>query len=164
MCIRTYVPFFFSSRRRHTRYWRDWSSDVCSSDLERSLLRLELVEVAEEIALEDLRVERGHAVHAVAADDGQVGHPHALLAVLLDDGHALRRRVGPPPAPDLGQEPRVDLVDDLQMPGQHQSEHAGRPVPARPTTGACSPSGCRTPGWACRTAWPARRACPPRPG
>src|SRR5947209_4571125 len=27
--------FFFSSRRRHTRYWRDWSSDVCSSDLFR---------------------------------------------------------------------------------------------------------------------------------
>src|SRR3712207_8588899 len=27
--------FFFSSRRRHTRYWRDWSSDVCSSDLSR---------------------------------------------------------------------------------------------------------------------------------
>src|SRR3712207_9530366 len=25
---------FFSSRRRHTRYWRDWSSDVCSSDLD----------------------------------------------------------------------------------------------------------------------------------
>src|SRR3712207_8314283 len=24
---------FFSSRSRHTRYWRDWSSDVCSSDL-----------------------------------------------------------------------------------------------------------------------------------
>src|SRR3712207_7160080 len=28
--------FFFSSRRRHTRYWRDWSSDVCSSDLKQS--------------------------------------------------------------------------------------------------------------------------------
>src|SRR3712207_7105491 len=27
------MSFFFSSRRRHTRYWRDWSSDVCSSDL-----------------------------------------------------------------------------------------------------------------------------------
>src|SRR6266496_5744059 len=25
--------FFFSSRRRHTRFLRDWSSDVCSSDL-----------------------------------------------------------------------------------------------------------------------------------
>src|ERR1035437_9847004 len=32
MCMVT-VIFFFSSRRRHTRYWRDWSSDVCSSDL-----------------------------------------------------------------------------------------------------------------------------------
>src|SRR3712207_9008056 len=30
-CIR--YCYFFSSRRRHTRYWRDWSSDVCSSDL-----------------------------------------------------------------------------------------------------------------------------------
>src|SRR5438876_12427364 len=28
--------FFFSSRRRHTRWTGDWSSDVCSSDLERS--------------------------------------------------------------------------------------------------------------------------------
>src|SRR3712207_3681717 len=31
--ILNYFIFFFSSRRRHTRYWRDWSSDVCSSDL-----------------------------------------------------------------------------------------------------------------------------------
>src|SRR5690606_40679888 len=29
-----YVVFFFSSRRRHTRFSRDWSSDVCSSDLD----------------------------------------------------------------------------------------------------------------------------------
>src|SRR5437762_11267329 len=28
--------FFFSSRRRHTRYIGDWSSDVCSSDLDLS--------------------------------------------------------------------------------------------------------------------------------
>src|SRR5690625_7168195 len=27
------LDFFFSSRRRHTRWPRDWSSDVCSSDL-----------------------------------------------------------------------------------------------------------------------------------
>src|SRR5690606_39673873 len=32
-----YVTFFFSSRRRHTRFSRDWSSDVCSSDLELSV-------------------------------------------------------------------------------------------------------------------------------
>src|SRR5207302_2406800 len=30
--------FFFSSRRRHTRFSRDWSSDVCSSDLPVHLL------------------------------------------------------------------------------------------------------------------------------
>src|SRR6266516_6512794 len=29
----SYVFFFFSSRRRHTRSYGDWSSDVCSSDL-----------------------------------------------------------------------------------------------------------------------------------
>src|SRR5438105_8437345 len=29
--------FFFSSRRRHTRSIRDWSSDVCSSDLSGSI-------------------------------------------------------------------------------------------------------------------------------
>src|SRR5690606_40982677 len=28
-----FIQFFFSSRRRHTRFSRDWSSDVCSSDL-----------------------------------------------------------------------------------------------------------------------------------
>src|SRR5437870_9049435 len=28
-----FLCFFFSSRRRHTRWPRDWSSDVCSSDL-----------------------------------------------------------------------------------------------------------------------------------
>src|SRR3712207_7247488 len=27
------IMFFFSSRRRHPIYWRDWISDVCSSDL-----------------------------------------------------------------------------------------------------------------------------------
>src|SRR4051794_6588623 len=39
--------FFFSSRRRHTRWTGDWSSDVCSSDLvqdERGLGRPPLVE------------------------------------------------------------------------------------------------------------------------
>src|SRR5438046_3588174 len=31
--------FFFSSRRRHTRLVSDWSSDVCSSDLQAELRR-----------------------------------------------------------------------------------------------------------------------------
>src|SRR5438445_10572068 len=43
--------FFFSSRRRHTRYWRDWSSDVCSSDLE--LLKSKAVSEDEERRAQD---------------------------------------------------------------------------------------------------------------
>src|SRR6266403_4736352 len=34
------IFFFFSSRRRHTRSLRDWSSDVCSSDLDGELVEL----------------------------------------------------------------------------------------------------------------------------
>src|SRR5690606_39547575 len=33
LCILILSFFFFSSRSRHTRFSRDWSSDVCSSDL-----------------------------------------------------------------------------------------------------------------------------------
>src|SRR5438045_7549800 len=35
------VFFFFSSRRRHTRCLSDWSSDVCSSDLDVSITNLQ---------------------------------------------------------------------------------------------------------------------------
>ena len=41
------VFFFFSSRRRHTRYWRDWSSDVCSSDLVTTNTREQLISYPE---------------------------------------------------------------------------------------------------------------------
>ena len=36
MLVYVFCIFFFSSRRRHTRLVRDWSSDVCSSDLTHS--------------------------------------------------------------------------------------------------------------------------------
>src|SRR3712207_8221442 len=53
------LDIFFSSRRPHTRDWRGWSSDVCSSDLRRScprcdvlnLGRAKIVGVAHRIAL-----------------------------------------------------------------------------------------------------------------
>src|SRR5882762_6684075 len=38
--------FFFSRRRRHTRFKCDWSSDVCSSDLEMAGKRLQLLREA----------------------------------------------------------------------------------------------------------------------
>src|SRR5207253_7687712 len=41
--IARFLLFFFSSRRRHTRWPRDWSSDVCSSDLEQEVIELRLL-------------------------------------------------------------------------------------------------------------------------
>src|SRR5207249_5297607 len=54
------VEFLFSSRRRHTISKRDWSSDVCSSDLDRAK-RVDLL-------LEALAAEPG--LRAVIAGDG----------------------------------------------------------------------------------------------
>src|SRR5256885_2056104 len=53
------IPFFFSSRRRHTRLQGDWSSDVCSSDL---LLR--------------------GAVHSKASVQGKEGAPNSNGCIL----------------------------------------------------------------------------------
>src|SRR5947209_19252634 len=67
------MTFFFSSRRRHTRYWRDWSSDVCSSDLFNlpdRLLHLHLVD-ARQVELH--RVFRGHDVDFRRSEERRVG-------------------------------------------------------------------------------------------
>src|SRR5690606_12721034 len=40
----TSIDFFFSSRRRHTIFSRDWSSDVCSSDLFAGTFRLAVLQ------------------------------------------------------------------------------------------------------------------------
>src|SRR2546430_8523787 len=52
--------FFFSSRRRHTRFDCDWSSDVCSSDL--SPLALDWLGAGERLSLSaSVRAERSSA-------------------------------------------------------------------------------------------------------
>src|SRR5262245_62562308 len=43
--------FFFSSRRRHTRCLSDWSSDVCSSDLNRGASLAKRIMTPAEVAL-----------------------------------------------------------------------------------------------------------------
>src|SRR5438067_8187910 len=68
--------FFFSSRRRHTRSKRDWSSDVCSSDLSRGRCPAERESLERLIGtFWDIGLEIGHSVRTIegcisaAADD-----------------------------------------------------------------------------------------------
>src|SRR5207249_9286178 len=85
------LGFFFSSRRRHTRSKRDWSSDVCSSDLEREGADLLRLPVLEQIEVVGRQVH--HRITARVGDEGvnlDVVHLHP-------EGHGRRseeRRVG----------------------------------------------------------------------
>src|SRR6185295_19409724 len=72
--LRKMIFFFFSSRRRHTRYWRDWSSDVCSSDLKARLRREgvpgeEIRERLEALNMGRLRIASKGIVRAAAPTD-----------------------------------------------------------------------------------------------
>src|SRR5438105_11736163 len=75
--------FFFSSRRRHTRSTRDWSSDVCSSDLglRQRVRRVETARPIEAKIFEHLLHVRpvGQAIEEAArrAETGRVdADPH----------------------------------------------------------------------------------------
>src|SRR2546422_5887867 len=75
--------FFFSSRRRHTRCSRDWSSDVCSSDLGWSLGPV----LAFYACFTGALLSKGpQALAALAA---------AGVAVAFTDGTAMLRRLRP---------------------------------------------------------------------
>src|SRR5688572_31425115 len=94
------IFFFFSSRRRHTRFDCDWSSDVCSSDL------LEVIEVLDrDTALEALT----HLAHVVleALERGDVSLVD--LDGVAHDAHA-RLPVDDPAADDAAGD-RADLRD-----------------------------------------------------
>src|SRR5947209_15074968 len=70
-------PFFFSSRRRHTRYWRDWSSDVCSSDLpDGGAYRLH----------EKLAARHGVDIAEIAVGAGADGCIDMVCQAILDPG------------------------------------------------------------------------------
>src|SRR5690606_11056717 len=70
--------FFFSSRRRHTRFSRDWSSDVCSSDLDgvrmRGYIDLVLQDLVRDVKTGALPGDTFQlAVYSVALEE-QFGH------------------------------------------------------------------------------------------
>src|SRR5690606_39737585 len=72
---------FFSSRRRHTRFSRDWSSDVCSSDLPP--FRLLFVNTTGALTLDDVTLTGGLAGVTDPGDNG--GAVYNLGALTLID-------------------------------------------------------------------------------
>src|SRR5690625_7201119 len=100
--------FFFSSRRRHTRWPRDWSSDVCSSDLyfPRPDYQIGVVHgrmKPEEKQQEMERFEKGmtHILVSTTVIEVGVNVPNAAVMVIenanrfgLAQLHQLRGRVG----------------------------------------------------------------------
>src|SRR5256884_5262697 len=87
--------FFFSSRRRHTRCSRDWSSDVCSSDLMRVLpvlFRMErngvLLDAAKleaqshELGKEMLAIEQ--KAYEAAGQPFNLGSPKQIQEILFE--------------------------------------------------------------------------------
>src|SRR2546430_8659964 len=84
------VFFFFSSRRRHTRFDCDWSSDVCSSDLQRVEARLDalLDRVKQE---DDARQQFLDLLEVLGADDPRTATYRKRLTARL---RSEERRVG----------------------------------------------------------------------
>src|SRR5207253_6268263 len=78
--------FFFSSRRRHTRWPRDWSSDVCSSDLARERGEQQRPGIAQN--RQDLRhaLQQRHRLGLHLA--------RASTRLLADEARSEERRVG----------------------------------------------------------------------
>src|SRR2546426_5703364 len=64
------LAFFFSSRRRHTRLQGDWSSDVCSSDLQMAGFG-----GGRRVQRHEVRLAQ-HVVHAGPRLRAQLGHHH----------------------------------------------------------------------------------------
>src|SRR5260370_16217769 len=81
--------FFFSSRRRHTRFKCDWSSDVCSSDLTSCTLRRLISAMAS--SLQHLVHSLNHIRHIAVAQFRRQRQAHGLLA---NAKRSEERRVG----------------------------------------------------------------------
>src|SRR5437870_5974301 len=102
--------FFFSSRRRHTRWPRDWSSDVCSSDLGLATLRVTRCQASGR-AMSDQKV-----VHRdLAARDAQSGKATGKK-MAQDDWHQQRVAVG-----DVNGDGKADVTASSSAQGSGQN-------------------------------------------
>src|SRR3989449_11099409 len=105
--------FFFSSRRRHTRCSRDWSSDVCSSDLKDSIpariVNLSDAEALELGVIENLQRENVHELDEALGYKALIKQDPALYTV-----ETLAAKVGRSPKYIYGRLKLAELTPNLQ--------------------------------------------------
>src|SRR3989449_8350656 len=87
--------FFFSSRRRHTRCSRDWSSDVCSSDLLGRRREAQEERAAELVVVALVRLDHVAVQRRGLRVAGRLAEPDEL-AVLYDRDRLARELAGRP--------------------------------------------------------------------
>src|SRR5207253_6355191 len=95
------ICFFFSSRRRHTRWPRDWSSDVCSSDLSKRITEKDLelstgLGFSSSTTLKEARenVEREMVQRALKRNLGRISSAAAELGISRPTLYELMERLG----------------------------------------------------------------------
>src|SRR2546421_2009229 len=145
------VFFFFSSRRRHTRSDRDWSSDVCSSDLlataggDRPQARAGDRDAGELERPDHVLLPLALAVHALAQVEDEVGPPRHREPAQIVPHWNLANLV-----PQRGED-GADLVHGLH----HAADILGGPVrgsrvvqdddPHADAAASCRGAACRAP-------------------
>src|SRR2546429_7845974 len=109
------VFFFFSSRRRHTRCSRDWSSDVCSSDLETGqplLATGEQIVGGEGIGefLQGLRIGTlQESVRALLKADATLSHAQGQPVMLIETDASGEGKIGAHPYEHLSPTGVLDI-------------------------------------------------------
>src|SRR5690348_6589567 len=86
--------FFFSSRRRHTRWTGDWSSDVCSSDLLALIAAVAVAACSSTTAFPSAPPEPTYTAHATASAAATPTEAASPTASPLDVPRSEERRVG----------------------------------------------------------------------
>src|SRR2546429_5668045 len=113
--------FFFSSRRRHTRCSRDWSSDVCSSDLPEGTAVALLAPLVSERKGEHQEVLGGLAGQGFVRVriDGRIHEMDALPELDGKRKHTIEAVVDRPPIrADSGQRLAESLAAALRLSGR----------------------------------------------